>query len=114
MSAPELPKNVSSDGREIWDWAAKFSAHVHRQDEINRLATDIAKIGRRCGDCDKWMKSRECPREHNVAGQSRGPSCNGLICGQFVEDRQATKRRAELTKKLAALSSAAPMEGEMS
>ena len=39
---------------------------------------------RRCGDCHKWMKSRECPRENNVKGISRGPSCNDFTCYQFA------------------------------
>ena len=38
----------------------------------------------RCGDCDKWMKSRECPRERNVKGMSRGPSCHDFTCDQFA------------------------------
>jgi hypothetical protein len=41
------------------------------------------KYLRKCGDCDKWMKSRECPRERNVNGMSRGPSCNDYQCDAF-------------------------------
>ena len=37
----------------------------------------------RCGDCNKWMKSSECPREHNVRGISRGPSWGEPTCDQF-------------------------------
>lgn len=37
----------------------------------------------KCGDCNKWMRSRECPREHNVKGMSRGPSCADSPCDQF-------------------------------
>ncbi|MCL8299415.1 hypothetical protein [Pseudomonas mosselii] len=37
----------------------------------------------RCGNCDHWMKSRECPAEKNVNGMSRGPSCEGFACAQF-------------------------------
>jgi hypothetical protein len=36
------------------------------------------------------MKSRECPREHNVNGMSRGPSCNALACDKFVAKDAAT------------------------
>jgi hypothetical protein len=70
---------------------------------MNRLALDIAKIGTRCGDCDYWMKSRDCPREHNVNGYTRGPSCEGIPCPKFKECRLTTARRAELKEKLAAL-----------
>jgi len=103
--APKLPADISSDGREVWDWAAEFSAHVHRQDEIRRLSADIIRIGRRCGDCRKWMKSRECPRERNVNGRNQGPSGEAPTCNQFVECHFATARRAELSEKLAALKS---------
>lgn len=37
----------------------------------------------RCGDCSHWMKSRECPRERNADGMSRGPSCGAIVCDQF-------------------------------
>lgn len=74
-AAPELPAQISGDGREIWEWAGKLSDHVQRQDRIRKLTIQIAKVGTTCGDCDKWMKSKECPREHNVKGYSRGPSC---------------------------------------
>lgn len=106
--APSLPRDVSSNGREIWDWAAKFSAHVHRMDAIRRLEADISRVGRRCGDCDKWMKSRECPREWNDNGRKRGPSCEAPVCGKFVECRFATKRRDELTAELATLKEEQP------
>jgi hypothetical protein len=103
--APKLPSHVSSDGREIWDWAAKLSAHTQRVHKLRQLQADIASIGKRCGDCDKWMKSRECPAEKNVNGFSRGPSCNGFICKAFVECRYATARREELRAELASLES---------
>lgn len=38
-----------------------------------------------CGSCHFWMKSRECPRERNVDGFSRGPSCEAPICGTFLQ-----------------------------
>ena len=38
-----------------------------------------------CGNCDKWMKSRQCPRERNVSGRQRGPSMSAPTCNQYVE-----------------------------
>jgi hypothetical protein len=38
----------------------------------------------RCGHCDHWMKSTDCPKEHNVNGWSRGPSCEGMPCSKFI------------------------------
>ena len=36
----------------------------------------------RCGNCHWWMKSRDCPREHNVKGMTRGPDAGGLPCSK--------------------------------
>lgn len=94
-----LPNRVSSDGREIWDWAARFSQHMHRLDEARRLRSEVATV--ECGGCTKWMKSRACPRERNVNGWNRGPSSRDRICGQFVETRSSAERRAANTEKLA-------------
>lgn len=44
----------------------------------------------RCGECYWWMKSRDCPREHNVKGMSRGPSCNDATCDKFKAKDAAT------------------------
>lgn len=38
----------------------------------------------RCGDCNNWMKSRECPKEKKVKGLSRGPSSGDCPCDKFV------------------------------
>lgn len=101
--APKLPAQVSLDGHELWDWAARFSEHVHRQEKIRQLKSRLAVIGTRCGDCDLWMKSSQCPREHNVNGRSQGPSMNDCICGQFRKDADAEKRRSDLANNLDAL-----------
>jgi hypothetical protein len=94
------PQEVSGDGREIYGWAARLSAHTSRLDKMRRLNADIRATGANCGDCEKWMKSRECPQERNVHGISRGPSMAGIKCVQFVESPRATKRRAEFQLEL--------------
>jgi hypothetical protein len=104
MSAPPpLPAHVSANGLEIWAWAADLSAWRQRQDRMRELTRQIAKV--RCGDCQHWMKSRICPREHNVNGRNKGPSCEGVICDKFVEEpHYATlraERRAELNELIA-------------
>ena len=84
---PQLPSQVSSDGSEIWDWAANLSSWVHRQDKIARLEADIRDLSaRRCGNCRDWMKSKQGPREKNVGGISKGPSMNATACQQFTRD----------------------------
>lgn len=97
---PPLPRAISSNGSEIWDWAAAFSAYTQRRHKIAELTRDIAGIGTRCGDCDKWMKSRQCPKEYNVNGRNRGPSCNDHKCSQFIEATSASTRRTDLQKQL--------------
>lgn len=104
MAAPELPQHVSSDGREIWDWAAELSAHTQRLHQMRQISHDIAVIGTKCGDCFHWMKSGSCPREtRNNSGRRIGPSMNGPKCPQFEEEAWQTKRREELKAKLAVL-----------
>lgn len=84
-SPPQLPSQVSKDGSEIWDWADDFSSWVHKQDKIARLEADIRDLSaRRCGSCRDWMKSRQCPREKNVDGVSKGPSMSAPACQQFA------------------------------
>ncbi len=102
---------MGNAGQEVWGWADSFSARVHRLDRIRRLTAEIASIGRSCGDCGKWMKSRQCPREANVNGQSRGPSSEALICGQFLESGWATGRRVTLQRELEAESAPQPDQG---
>jgi hypothetical protein len=106
-SAPSLPSEVSSDGRELWDWAGKMSEHMQRLARINELRGAIRKCGAECGDCEKWMKSSECPRERpgtgKRAGYSVGPSMSDRICEAYDEKPHTTQRRAEYTRELASL-----------
>lgn len=47
----------------------------------------------RCGSCFFWMKSRDCPREKNVGGMSRGPSRNDGVCAKFKITQSAVDLR---------------------
>jgi len=100
--APKLPTQVSPDGREIWDWAAKLSEHTQRLAKVQQLKAEIAKP-LRCGDCYWWMKSRDCPRERNVNGRNRGPSMNDWPCGKMQETADSIERREKHKAELAAL-----------
>ncbi len=51
----------------------------------------------KCGDCYWWMKSKDCPREKNVNGFSRGPSMSGIACGKF-SSRQYPKAAVQRQK----------------
>lgn len=57
---------------------AGYLAYLKR--ERARIQNDARP---KCGNCHFWMKSRECPAEKNVNGQSRGPSCEGFACQKF-------------------------------
>jgi len=41
------------------------------------------KIIINCGNCNKWMKSRMCPREKNVNGRNKGPGRTSWPCKDF-------------------------------
>ncbi len=101
VDMPLLPEHVSANGQEIWGWAHRMSEAMHRVHKIRDLQNGIARVGTRCGDCDKWMKSSQCPAEKNVNGMSRGPSSEAFKCSQFVETATASKRRVDLTEELA-------------
>lgn len=90
----------SGDLRNLFGALAAFDTERQRARRVAELNEKIRKVGTRCGDCDKWMKSRICPKEHNVNGYTRGPSCDGFICTQFVESASATNHRATLIAAL--------------
>lgn len=106
--APELPREISPDGREVWAWADSLSAYTHWLHAKRQLREDISLNTGVCGSCDKWMKSRECPREKNVNGMSRGPSCKSLTCGQFVWAASSLRLIEEWKAKLAELEAQGP------
>jgi hypothetical protein len=74
-----------------------------RREKMLELERDIARVGKSCGDCDKWMKSSLCPRERNVGGMSRGPSCGEAICQAFQIADSAIRHRDRLTTQLQTL-----------
>jgi hypothetical protein len=60
----------------------------------------------KCGNCVWWMTAR-CHREYHQNGRRRGPSCNGLSCGKYVENSGVEEllnlERHEVEKARAAL-----------
>ena len=58
-SLPQLPQHVSSDGREIWDWAAQLGQFAARADRLRQLRADLNECGQRCGDCFKMLQDKE-------------------------------------------------------
>lgn len=88
------------DIRNIFDIAIAASDEQARKQKRQEELQVLRNFARHeCGSCDKWMKSRECPRERNVKGMSRGPSCKDYICSAFV----GNSRYHDAVAKLAAV-----------
>ncbi len=98
MSAAYDPRN---ELKALFAWALADSAARQRADRANELARKIRTVA--CGDCDKWMKSRECPRERNVNGWNKGPSMVDPICSVFVEKESSKAQRKLWAEEGAAL-----------
>lgn len=81
----EIPERISPNGQELWEWAGRFSEHIHRVDRQRRLQQQLRELQRECGSCRLWM-TRECSREapNGLTGYSKGPSMSAPICSQFV------------------------------
>lgn len=78
----------------VIDGLNKISLIAQLRDKV-RVATDAKR--NRCGGCDHWMKSRSCPKERNVGGMSRGPSCDAPACSSFsitTNEIETRSRRA--------------------
>lgn len=87
----------------VFDWGMAFSDHVQRIARMGELRREIVQIGLRCGSCSKWMKSRQCPREHNVNGHQRGPSMLDTKCSEFIMSASSQQLLDERTAELTAL-----------
>jgi hypothetical protein len=108
MDRPALPTNISSDGRELWDWIAQVSEWQGLIDERDRLTLRINHSENVCGSCTKWM-TKHCPREvhNNKIGRSQGPSMNAQKCNEFTISvtsanlvREWKMRVAEINKQV--------------
>lgn len=102
---PKLPQQISNDGREVWDWAAKVSDTIHRRARISELRQNIAELGSRCGSCRLWMTD-ECPREQLLpTGRKSGPSMMDAKCQRFAITSNGVSRVETLTAELKQLES---------
>lgn len=107
---PSLPREISPDGREIWDWAARFSEATHRAARISELTTDIVNIAGRCGSCRMWM-TRQCPKERNVSGRNHGPSMNAPKCPRFEMKASSEELRRQWIAEREALLTPSQQDG---
>jgi hypothetical protein len=69
------------------------------RNELAKTRSDIRRLGTVCGDCDNWMKSKQCPKDHNIRGRNHGPSCNTPVlgCSSYSEAPKVEHRRVQLT-----------------
>lgn len=104
LQPPPLPAQISNDGREIWDWAAKASEVIARNEKARELRAGIRDLSPRCGTCVYWMQSRNCPRETRTPqGRRSGPSMNGSPCSKHEEEVWVTELRNERQVELNSL-----------
>lgn len=115
LRAVTPPTEVNSRGDEIWAWAARLSAITQEAARLSEIDA-VLRARPRCGECDHWMKSRECPSERNVNGYNRGPSMNGSACGKFLITHHAADHhnalRDERADIIARLDEAIEREGK--
>jgi hypothetical protein len=96
---PQVPQHISSNGQEIWDWAAKLAQVSSLLEEKRQLTRKIEDIGRRCGSCHFWM-TEKCPHEKNVNGRKSGPSMSDRVCGKFEMKAHSRELQTEWRAKL--------------
>lgn len=90
-----------SDMMRLFDSLIDFDeAQQKQRARLEHIAELRRRLQPRCGNCDKWMKSSECPREKNVNGYSRGPSMSEWPCPQYVAAREIAETKAELEEAL--------------
>jgi hypothetical protein len=91
--APRLPQEISTDGREVFDWANRMSDHMQRVARSREVWKAIVDGESQCGSCSKWMTGA-CPpeRQDNRLGCKVGPSCQAIKCDQFAMNAYDRKR----------------------
>lgn len=101
---PRPPEKMSSDGREVWDWADRLSAHTQLLHDRRVLSQQIHNTKTQCGSCSKWMTDA-CPRESqdNIRGHKIGPSCQAVKCDQFTMSPHDVKQLASAEERLAVM-----------
>lgn len=95
---------ISADGREVFDWAARFSDRVHTLDELKRLRTQVHNARSTCGSCAAWMTDA-CPREQhdNRTGRKQGPSSMAVKCDRFSMSAGSASSVVKAEEKIATL-----------
>ena len=94
----ERADKADMDPRDQFDMAVgaigRFSLLMQLRDKVE-IAAAVGKP--RCGNCFWWMKSRDCPRERNVNGQTTGPANNAPVCEKFKRTQSSIELQAKRT-----------------
>lgn len=87
--------NPREQAEAIFDAFGKFSEVIHRADKERRALEVLQGRSRReCGNCEHWMKSRDCP----IDDQRRGfPDHKHPPCGKYAPTRDAAAALLQLT-----------------
>jgi len=96
----KLPTEISGNGQELWDWAARVSQATQRAQRCRELRGSIANLRSQCGSCKLWMTTR-CPRETlSPTGRKLGPSMSDTKCSKFDMKAVYVKLADEQTAEL--------------
>lgn len=102
-----MTKDISNDGREIWDWAGRLGEQLELQARAQELRRAVSRVESTCGSCALWM-TRGCPMERPAGwGRYTGPSGDAKKCGAFEMSSGSAKSldyaKAELAEILTKL-----------
>lgn len=86
----------------IFDAVGKASRLVHLHDEIRKKQHQLRSVlNKRCGNCDKWMKSTCIPEKKH----KQFKSCDSFGCKDFVICWHSNKLSKQFESELSELKS---------
>lgn len=81
----------------VFDWASRFSEHIHRADAIRLKKRDLAQARANvCGNCEHWMKTTCKPEKQH----KQFKSCSSSACGDFKQTQSSQRREVTLAREL--------------
>ncbi len=88
---------MSNMADQVFGAFTEFSDAIHKLDKEREIRERIRSVtAERCGNCNHWMKTRECPRERRGEKQS----CNAPGCEEFTLDSWSKKMSEEWKAEL--------------
>lgn len=91
------------DGIQFFDNFLEADAKAQRLRSLKERSQKAVNFDiKRCGNCYFWMKSKDCPKERNVNGWNKGPSCNGVACEKFQLEAYVAEVKIEKLEEVIA------------